>query len=134
MIRRIVDTLVLVFVAFAGAQTMHEAPGIFRAEPLSSWRSLVAAGQVLVGIGSAIVLVAYFRRREWLRAGAILWAVGGIIAGSIATFAWDTFALSGFLGALAGTSVLAFLVVGWAVSRRSVPSHQSSPQAAHPRP
>ncbi len=116
-VRRVIDPVVLVLVAFTGAQSLREAPGIFATDGLVTWRGLVGLGQVLMGVGAATTLVAYWRRPSWLRAGTAMWGIGSIVAGTIATFAWSTFNRVAFSSAFLASCLLAVGVGRWGVLR-----------------
>lgn len=125
MFRRVLDAVVLALVAFTGANSLRESPVILLREPLATWRGVVGVGQVLVGVGAAVMLVGYWRRRVWLRSGALTWAIGGLIAGPIATFAWGEFDRVAFFSAIVAMGLVATGVVRWSVLRARRPSSEA---------
>ncbi|MGQ0764051.1 MAG: hypothetical protein ACT4OZ_00100 [Gemmatimonadota bacterium] len=120
MTRRVVlalDLLVLLLVVGTGAAGALQLPGEFRS-PTTPWQKLVSWFEVLYVIGAAGVLLGWKRRATWTGMSAVMWAVGCIGAGTVASWAYGGAPVQGVIFAFLGLLAVCALVV-WYVAKRT---------------
>jgi hypothetical protein len=120
---------VVLLLVVVGLQAAREAPANLAGRP---WAlpNVVGLAQCLVAVGGAGVLVAYMRRRQWLFAATLVWALGGTVAGSVASVAWTGFSWGDILQAGIASLVLGGVVAFWGLRR--TPAAEPAARVEHP--
>lgn len=119
MTRRVVlalDLLVLLLVVGTGAAGALQLPGAFRS-PETPLQMLVPWFEVLYVIGAAGVLLGWKRRARWTGGAAMVWAVGCMGAGTVASGAYGGSPVSAVVLAFLSLLSVCGLVVWYVVSR-----------------
>ena len=113
MWRRVVDVLLALLILAAALEGLWEATQRLREAGLSGLPGLVAVGQVIMGAGGFATVFALWRRPRLAARASIVWALGGLLAGTVATFAWSPFNLSAFLSAAISVILIGGAAYWW---------------------
>jgi hypothetical protein len=126
-VRRVADIFVMFVFGVTAAGGLRDAWSTLRAPELTLLPAVVVAGQVVMAVGGVWAIVALWRNPRRAPLAALVWSVGGLVAGTVATFAWSPFDRNAFLGAGVSVILVACALQWWLRRRlRSTPARTAT--------
>ena len=124
--RRLVDGFVMLVLGVTVVAGGREAFEAFRQPELTVWPVVVAIGQLVAAAGGLWAIVSLWRDPRRAPGASLVWAAGGLVAGSVATFAWSPFDRTAFLGAVAGMILIESALYWWLRRRLRPPRERAA--------